>query len=165
MKKLLGIVVLGLLISTNLFSHEQDLEKLNLKDLPKEEKKIILDQLWNEAMGEADPDMLYVPFNKFKFLADNGHVKAQYLVCLLYREGKHVKFDSDNIVKYCQLAADQGHEKAKIFIEAYKASKTFENKKPTAEIFTSTYIIGGIFIVGIIMIIIRIFIENKKKID
>jgi len=157
MKKLLGILVLSFFISTNLFSNE-----LSLENISKEEKKIILNKLWSEAMKETEPEWL-IPFDKFKYLADNGHVQSQYMVCLLYREGKHVKFDSDNIVKYCQLAADQGHEKAKIFIEAYKVSKTFKNKKPTSEIFTSTYIIGGIFILGIIIIIIRMFIENKNK--
>ena len=118
--------------------------------------------LFREGLKESDKSINYFAFQKFKEAADLGHMQSQYLVGLAYRGGMGVKFDSNQSEKYLKLAAAQGHKEAKINLETFYKSATYKNKKPTAEIFTSTYIIGGIFILGIIIIIIRIFIENKK---
>jgi TPR repeat protein len=67
--------------------------------------------------GEDDPD---VEAAKWYFAAARqGNAEAQYHLGLLFSVGKGVQQKRDEATKWMKRAAAQGHEQARLFLEAY----------------------------------------------
>lgn len=70
-------------------------------------------------------------FETLKRPADLGYIEAQYLIGLMYHQGKGVAEDDSEAVKYFRLAANRGHEIAQAYLGDmfYTGSGTRKNLK------------------------------------
>ena len=69
-------------------------------------------EVWEDCYGLLDPAHDIAVFPACKDLAEQGEVRAQYAVGVMYTKGKGVRQDYAEAAKWFRKAAAQGHAKA-----------------------------------------------------
>ena len=75
--------------------------------------KDAMDRLYARGVAAAKRDDFPIAIRLWRYLADEGHVKAQYNLGVAYARGIGVPQDSAEALKWWKLAAKQGHLEAR----------------------------------------------------